>query len=142
MAATKRMQAKRKEKLSLITSEATPDTLAIADVWFSNHKKVKDESRKSKMEAMEKLMETKLDSYHSKLMENLQKPVADFFKFFNDNNNEDEEERPSTKKTKTDDIIVPTFVPALAETVASTPVTKVDSNGRRQFQPEDWARFF
>ena len=91
IATTKKMQEKRKQKLEL-GATVNPDNLALADVWYSNHKMVKDERAKKKLEALEKLMENKLETYHSQLMENLAKPVANFFQNFESDGEEGEDE--------------------------------------------------
>jgi hypothetical protein len=95
--AYKRMVEARKQKSSLINldAQATPGTVAIADVWYSNHELAKEKRRKQKMEDMEKIIAARLDQYHTKILDELQKPVSSFLEnFLRDDDNEEEETQP------------------------------------------------
>lgn len=79
-AATRRMMEARHEKEKTkgkleISKNYDPDNIAIAELWYSNHELAKKERRAKKMKELEDLITSKLDSYHSKLMDELQKPI-------------------------------------------------------------------
>lgn len=90
-AATDKMLKSRKRKADL-SAEASPSQIALADVWYSNHELAKDKRRKEKKTEMEGLIQTKLDSYHEKLMGELQKPISGFLDSFLTEYYDDKEE--------------------------------------------------
>jgi hypothetical protein len=80
-----RHASNKKGKLEL-NEHYNPDNIAIAELWYSNHELAKNERRKKKMTDMENLIATRLDSYHSRLMEDLTKPLSGFLdQYINDN---------------------------------------------------------
>jgi hypothetical protein len=100
-AATKRMLEARKEKRKgklTISKNYDPDNIAIAELWYSNHELAKKQRREKKMKEMEELITKKLDSYHSKLMDDLEKPLNSYLDKYIDVNFDDEEENIPEKK--------------------------------------------
>ncbi len=80
--AYQRMVEARKQKKLQLNAAATPESVAIADVWYSNHELAKEKRRKQKMDDMEKVITSRLDQYHAKILDELQKPVASFLENF------------------------------------------------------------
>lgn len=76
--ATEIMKQNRHKKVPALSDSYSPDSVALADVWYSNHELAKENRRKRKMSEMENLITSRLDVYHSKLMEDLQKPLSGF----------------------------------------------------------------
>jgi len=73
-----------------LSSQANPDAMAVADVWYSNHQAVKEKRRADKQQNMEKLLASKLDSYHEKLMATLNEPVEKLLEHIIDTRYEEE----------------------------------------------------
>ena len=131
LASTAKMQKARKEKLSL-SMEASPENLAVADVWYSNHELAKEKRRKAKMHEMDDLISTRLDSYHNKLMGEFQKPLANFLdSFISDNYDEDQasQKKPKLEKESRPEPDRIGTKPKPRRTESSRPVV-------------DWSRFF
>jgi hypothetical protein len=98
--AYKRMVEARKQKsLINLDTPATPTSVAIADVWYSNHELAKEKRRKQKMDDMEKVITARLDQYHTKILDELQKPVSSFLENFLLRDGDDDEEEEKQPKT-------------------------------------------
>jgi hypothetical protein len=102
--AYKRMAEARKNKsLINLNAPATAQSVAIADVWYSNHELAKEKRRKQKMEDVERVISTRLDQYHAKILDELQKPVSSFLENFllgDDDDDEEEETAAATSSSK------------------------------------------
>ena len=139
LAVTKKMQAARKEKqqdrknpsTTSFDSPATPNNVAMADIWYSNHELSKDKRRKQKKQDMEELVDQRFGQFHTKLVDELQKPLAGFLDQYLDqywefvSDDDDEEKNTITNNKEKEPLakekaVAPAPVPAPEEREVSS----------------------
>jgi hypothetical protein len=139
IASTKRMLKAREEKrtsepsLSL-NAPATPSSLAMAEVWYSNHETAKEKRRAKKLEDMEALISKRLDAYHEKILGEIQKPVAGFLDHYLTENWDFDEEKVAEQPAEKP---VETAIPKLKRGRQQLSADRNDST-----QPSDFSKFF
>jgi hypothetical protein len=138
IASTKRMLKAREEKRTAepslsLNAPATPSSLAMAEVWYSNHETAKEKRRAKKLEDMETLISKRLDAYHEKILGEIQKPVAGFLDHYLTENWDFDEEKVAEPAEKP----VETAIPKLKRGRQQLSADRNDST-----QPGDFSKFF
>ena len=68
-----------------------PDNIAIAELWYSNHELAKENRRKRKIDDIDRLINTRLDGFQTRILDEIQKPLSSFFDRYIEDYYEDSE---------------------------------------------------